>query len=145
MAQNPDKAVLNSIYRNAKTGVEAITDLLPKVSDRAFKADIMTQQGQYESISKEAASRLINLGTEPVPVGTMQKLGMKMGTAMNTLTNDETSHLAELMIKGSNMGIINMTKVVNGYSSAAPETLGLAQKLIKSEQNNIARLKAYLR
>jgi hypothetical protein len=50
-----------------------------------------------------------------------------------------------MMIKGSNMGIIQMTKVVNGYSDASPETLGLAQKLITTENDNISRLKTYLK
>ncbi|MGM9521054.1 MAG: hypothetical protein ACI3VB_01070 [Oscillospiraceae bacterium] len=145
MAENPDVAVLNSIYRGAKTGEQAINDMLPKTDDRAFTADLETQRDEYVTISKEAATRLVNMGTEPEPVGEMKKLGMKVGVTMNTMTNDETNHLAELVIKGSNMGIITMTKVVNGYQQASPETLGLAQKLITTENDNITRLKTYLK
>ena len=145
MVENVDISVLNSIYRNAKTGAQAIDDLLPKAEDSSFVSDLKTQYKEYESISREAASRIVNLGGEPEPVGEMKKLGMKMGVAMNTMANDETEHLAELMIKGSNMGIVTMTKVVNGHSTASPETLGLAQKLITCEHDNISRLKAYLK
>ena len=145
MVENVDISVLNSIYRNAKTGAQAIDDLLPKAEDSSFVSDLKTQYKEYESISREAASRIVNLGGEPEPVGEMKKLGMKMGVTMNTMANDETEHLAELMIKGSNMGIVTMTKVVNGHSTASPETLGLAQKLITCEHDNISRLKAYLK
>ncbi len=143
--QNVDIAVLNSVYRNAKTGAQAISDMLPKAGDAAFASDLRTQHSEYEDISREAASRICGLGAEPEPVGEMKKLGMKMGVVMNTAMCDDTEHLAELMIKGSNMGIITMTKVINGHSNASPETLGLAQKLITSEHGNIERLKAYLK
>ena len=145
MVENVDISVLNSIYRNAKTGAQAIDDLLPKAEDSSFVSDLKTQYKEYESISREAASRIVNMGAEPEPVGEMKKLGMKMGVTMNTMANDETEHLAELMIKGSNMGIVTMTKVINGHNTASPETLGLAQKLITCEHDNISRLKAYLK
>lgn len=143
--QSIDMAVLNSVYRNAKTGAQAISDLLPKAEDASFVSDLKTQHKEYEDISREAASRIVSLGGEPEPVGEMKKLGMKMGVTMNTMMCDDTEHLAELMIKGSNMGIVTMTKVVNGHSGASPETLGLAQKLITSEHDNISRLKVYLK
>jgi hypothetical protein len=145
MTENADIKVLNSIYKGARVGAEAIDDLMPKVSDTGLTADLETQLQEYESISKEAATRLVNLGAEPQAVSSMKKTGMKMSVTMNTMANDETEHLAEMMIKGSNMGIIQMTKVVNGYSDASPETLGLAQKLITTENDNISRLKTYLK
>lgn len=145
MAVNVDIAVLNSVYRNARVGSQSITDLLPQAADRAFISDLETQKREYDAIGGEAASRIVNLGGHPEPVGEMKKLGMKMGVAMNTMMNDETVHLAELMIKGSNMGIIQMTKVVNGHQNASPEALGLAQKLITFEHDNIERLKTYLK
>ncbi len=142
---NVDIAVLNSVYRNARTGAQAIDDLLPKARDTSFISDLETQRQEYDSIGTEAATRITGLGAAPESVGEMKKMGMKMGVAMNTMTNDETEHLAELMIKGSNMGIVQMTKVINGHREASPETLGLAQKLINCEHDNITRLKAYLK
>ncbi len=145
MAVNSDIEVLNSIYRNAKTGQQAINDLMPMAGDRKFAADLETQCGQYESIGQEAASKLIALGEKPQNVNPVKRAGMKMGVVMYTMTNDETEHLAELMIKGSNMGIIDMTKIINSSQDASPETLGLAQKLVTSEHDNITRLKTYLK
>ncbi len=142
---NVDIAVLNSVYRNARTGAQAIDDLLPKADDSSFISDLETQKREYDSIGGEAASRIVGLGGTPESVGEMKKMGMKMGVAMNTMVNDETGHLAELMIKGSNMGIVQMTKVINGHRDASAETLGLAQKLITCEHDNITRLKAYLK
>ena len=74
----------------------------------------------------------------------MKKAGMKMGVMMNTALDDTTSHMAELMIKGSSMGITQMTKVLNDYQPPRKEVTELANRLITAEQNNIDRLKAYL-
>ncbi len=142
---NVNIAVLNSVYRNARVGSQAISDLLPRAEDASFKSDLVTQKNEYDSIGGEAAERIVGLGGQPEPVGEMKKLGMKMGVTMNTMMNEETGHLAELMIKGSNMGIVQMTKVINGHRDASPETLGLAQKLINCEHDNIVRLKTYLK
>ena len=145
MAENSNIPVLNSIYRGALTGRDAITDLLPSTKDPTFIADLKTQQNQYVSICNEAASRLRAMGKVPEDPSVIQKTGMKLGTKMNTMMNNETDHLAELMIKGSNMGIVNMTKVLNGYPSVSSDTKSLAQQLITAEQNNIERLKQYLK
>ncbi len=144
MQNTPDIEVLNSIYKNAVTGSQAIEDLLPMTEDKRFISDLETQNSEYMTIGADAASQLVNLGAEVEPIGTMKKAGMKMGVVMNTMVNDDTCHLAELMIKGSNMGIIDMTKTINSFSNASPEALGLAQKLIDMEHNNIVKLKEYL-
>lgn len=144
MQNKEDIEVLNSVYKNAVTGSQAIDDLLPMTEDKKFVSDLKTQNGEYMSIGAEAAARLVGLGAEAQPVGAAKKAGMKMGVVMNSMLNDSTCHLAELMIKGSNMGIIDMTKTINSFNNASPEALGLARKLIDMEHNNIVRLKAYL-
>ena len=77
----------------------------------------------------------------------------------NTLCNRETSHLAEMMIQGSSMGIVSLTKALNSFApptqadtqqDAAPPTqpeqqaLDLARATIQAEEDNITRLKVYL-
>ena len=73
-----------------------------------------------------------------------------------TLCNQETSHLAQLMIEGSNMGILSLTRVLNSYAPAAPNpqpdaaqsgedaAAQLARQTIQQEEDNITRLKCYL-
>ncbi|MBQ3404244.1 MAG: hypothetical protein IJG63_02350, partial [Oscillospiraceae bacterium] len=122
----------------------AIQDIMPKVEDSNFMSDIRTQFQQYSDIRVQAEARLLSIGAKPEPVGMMKKAGMKMATEMNTVLSNDTAHLAELMIKGSNMGITNMTKVMNNYTDPDPEVSTLADRLIQTEQQNIERLKVYL-
>ena len=148
MQNNPqmttEVSVLNSIYRGARIGSESIENILPKTEHPAFRDDLRTQEGEYEAIMKEAANRLMEKGNTPDPIGSYKKVTMKAAVEMSTMANCDTSHLAEIMIKGSTMGITNMTKILNGYQNPDPQVAGLAQKLITTEQQNIERLKTYL-
>ena len=63
---------------------------------------------------------------------------------MNTILNTSTSHIAELMIRGSNRGIIDMNKTLNRYPDAKGSAVELAKELMDFEEKNITRLKKYL-
>jgi uncharacterized protein (DUF305 family) len=145
MALTNDESVLNDIYEGAKVGSQAINDLLTKVDDEAFRNDLQVQDKEYQKIRSEAASQLLSRGAEPDDIGTMKKFSVKMSVDMNAMFSSSTSHLAEMMITGSNMGITNMTKVLNSYAKPDPEVKALGEKLISTEEENIQRLKRYLK
>ena len=52
--------------------------------------------------------------------------------------------LAEMMIKGSNNGILEMNKALNHNKEAGEKPIALAKQLIDFETKNIERLKKYL-
>jgi len=145
MDKNDRSEVLNSVYRGAEAGVTAINDLLPGVKNSSFRADLITQRTKYSAIKDSAEQQLCSLGLPPKDIPPLKKAGMTIGTQMNVAMNNDTGHLAELMIRGSTMGITNMTKVLNRYDGSDKNTVDLAQELITTEQQNIDRLKAYLK
>ena len=139
-----EKAILNDIFQSAQIGSKAICDLLPKVENATFRADLKTQDSQYKDIQKDAAGQLMQMGETPQELGTMKKAGMWASVNAQTVINTDTSHLAEVMINGSTMGITNMTKLVNTYQNPNLQVKGLADRLIQMEEQNIQRLKTYL-
>ena len=58
--------------------------------------------------------------------------------------NKTPSHISEMLIQGSTMGIIDITKKIKEYPNADKEILELANKLLKLEQNNVEECKKYL-
>ena len=69
---------------------------------------------------------------------------LKTGIHYNTLLNTSTGHIAELMIKGSNNGILEMEKTLKHNERAGERPSALAQELITFEQKSIENLKKYL-
>jgi hypothetical protein len=53
---------------------------------------------------------------------------------MQTMTNKTASHISEMLIIGSNMGIID----------AEPSIVNLMEKLLRFEENNVQQLKQFL-
>ena len=71
-------------------------------------------------------------------------LMLKGGIQANTLLNTSTSHIAELMIQGSNRGLTSMWKALNHYENAGNESTELARELMDFEEKTIEKLKKYL-
>ena len=63
---------------------------------------------------------------------------------MQTMTDKSPSHIAEMLIIGSNMGIINAVKKLKEYKDAEPDIIALMERLLRFEENNVQQLKAFL-
>ena len=62
---------------------------------------------------------------------------LKSAIHINTLLNTSTSHLAELMIQGSNRGITDMCKSLNHNATEKSMATELARELMDFEEKNI--------
>lgn len=139
-----DYALLNEIYLTGVMGMESIRGLLPKVKSPRFRTDLQHQNDQYQSIAQEADAALNQMGKCPEEPCPSQLAALKLGLCANSLCNRETSHLAEMMIQGSNMGILSLTKVLNTYQEEDTPARALASRTLAIEEENIRRMKAYL-
>ena len=63
---------------------------------------------------------------------------------MNTLADKSSDHIAEMMIQGSIMGVIDMSRSLKRYSQAESSVKKLGEKLIETEENNIQQMKGFL-
>ncbi|MDE7249458.1 MAG: hypothetical protein K2N82_06125, partial [Lachnospiraceae bacterium] len=60
------------------------------------------------------------------------------------MLNTSTSHIAEMLIQGSNRGLTSMWKSVNHHEKAGDVSMEIANELMDFEEKNIERLKQYL-
>ena len=75
----------------------------------------------------------------------MKKAMMKTVLHWNALLSPPPQHIAEMMIRGSTMGAIQMSKRINAYRyTAGEEALMLAERLLKVEEETVERMKAFL-
>ena len=137
--------LLQDVVRNARTGEAAIGQLMDKVESPEMRSELDRELRQYRDAARQAESALSAAGGTPEPVGMMQKAGMWVGTQMNTLTDRSNAHIAEMVIQGATMGIIEMTRARNSYPDADPGATGLASRFIVEQNDIIDRQKAYLK
>ena len=136
--------LLQDVVRNARTGEEAIEQLLNKVESQEMRGELDRELHQYRDAARQAESALAAAGGTPEPVGMLSRAGMWVGTQMNTLTDRSNAHIAEMVIQGATMGIIEMTKARNTYADADPGATGIASRFIVDQNDIIERQKVYL-
>lgn len=145
--QNPTVKVLDKIYKNVRMGSQSLIDIMPKVKDEKFRSDLTVQLTGYEGYASKAAAMLEGYGVKPEDENFFTKAGAKVGMAMNTMVDATTSHIAEMVIKGSNMGITDMQKLINDYDDSSlceRDAVSLAKEIVKFEEHNLEKVKAYL-
>lgn len=135
---------LNYIYQNAEMGIVGIDDIITKVKDEKFEKLLQEQKSDYENICKEAINILKKYGKEQKELNKMAKMSSYMMVKMKTMNDCSTSNLAKMMMEGSNKGIIEITEKLNAYNEPDEEITALANKLLKTEQNNLDDLKTFL-
>ncbi len=136
--------LLNYVLQNSQMGVESLSQLVDIANDQTFCQHLKTQLGEYQSIYDEARAMIHASGQEEKGVSPMTKGMAKLSIGMKTMRDQTPSHISEMIIQGSTMGVIDATKNQKEYATADPNILALNNRLLQIEQNNIDLLKKYL-
>ncbi len=139
-----DVAVYREIQRNTDMAMKAIDTISDKVFDDGLAMHIARQAIKYSEIHNEATKQLVAAKAVSYQGNHLSDMMLKAGIHYNTLLNTSTGHIAELMIKGSNMGVLEMEKILNHNEEAGAKSTSLARQLIDFEGNNVKRLIKYL-
>lgn len=145
MAENTRSAeFLNKVYQNAQMASESIAIVSQKVQDKNLLSDLNTQHQQYTAITSKATTELSNENQLPQEKSAMSQTMVWGGIQMNTMFDKSPDHIAEMMIQGSMMGIIDMTRTIKQYSDIPQNIKALGYELVTIEENNVQRMKNYL-
>ena len=63
---------------------------------------------------------------------------------MKTLTDDTTSKLSELLMQGTNMGIIEGRRLINQNPHAEESIKNILHEFVTMQENSLETFKAYL-
>ncbi len=141
---NGNAELLNFVYQNAQMGVDTIKQLADIVEDSDMAAHLGKQYDEYKCILDSAKSLLNNGGYDEKGIGAFDKAKTYLMVNIQTLKDKSASHIAEMLIIGSNMGIIQAIRNLKKYRQAEPDIVELMKKLLDFEENNVRRLKAFL-
>ncbi len=136
--------VLDELHKGACMGMDAISFILEKVEDEDFRKTLENQYNGY----KDIASKIENLypeysEKEPHETSTMNKVMTWWGIEMKTMSDDTTSKLAELIMQGTNMGIIEGRRLLN-QKDTEKQVEEIAQEYVAMQEADVEDLKKYL-
>ena len=140
---NETVQLLQDVVRNARTGRDAVEQLMNK-TDGAMKEELSKERERYVDTQRAGEQALLDAGGRAEPSGPMARAGMWMGIQMETLADRSDAHIAEIVIQGATMGVIEMTKALNTYDAADPAARGLASRFVVQQNETIERQKGFL-
>ena len=136
--------VLDELNKGACMGKDAIHFILDKVKDKDLKKELNNQYQKYKSISDRINKIYNQYNKEDTPHETsaMNKIMTWYGIEMKTFMDQSTSKIAELLLQGTNMGIIEGRKLLN-HKHTNEEVRELAQEYVDMQEDAVEKLKSF--
>lgn len=136
--------ILNEINKGIKMGMDSISTISEKVIDTNLKDDLQFEYNEYNEILNEVNTELAKYDKLPEEVNPAQKMMGWIDVQISTLNDNSDSKIAEMLVKGTNMGIINGVKLLNNNPDTDQNIKNILNEFIKFQENNVEKLKKYL-
>lgn len=144
MEQNQNQDLLEEVYRATQMGLEGIRAVTPKIEDTQLKKEIRREEAVYQKFVSRAEEMLAAKSAIPQTHDGVKKAMLWGSVQMNTLMDSSPEHMAELLINGTTMGIVDMTKKISELGDSDAGARRLAEDFINFEEKSVEQLKKYL-
>lgn len=135
---------LDEVNKGAEMGMQAIHFLLEKVEDKKFKEVLEGEYHKYQKIVDQVSTIYDEYSDKsPHQVNTMEKMMTWYGIEMKTFTDTSNSKIAELLLKGTNMGIIEGRKILNN-KNIDKKVNKIIDAFVCMQEDSVEILKAFL-
>ncbi|WP_290773203.1 hypothetical protein [Anaerofustis sp.] len=136
--------LLEFIFKNAKMGSTTIEDLIDINEDLKFREELIHEKETYDDFIKKANKLMKKMGKEVKDLSYFNELQSYIMIKMETLKDKSCEHIAGMLMQGSTMGIVQITKKLREYKDSDREVVKLAKRLLEIEEENFFELKKYL-
>lgn len=144
MQHSENAELLSGIYKLSKTGMEATKAVIQKTEQSELRDELEEQYNDYSEAASKTEQELVAEGIMPKDLDLFTKAVMWGSIKMHTLNEVSPEHIAEIMINGTTMGIVDLTKHVGECGNADEKIRSYAKDFIKNEERHIENLKVFL-
>ena len=143
--ENQNLNILDEVNKGATMGMDAISYVSEKVEDNDFKKVLDTEYNKYKDISNRVNNLYDNYSSkEPHKTNAMNKMMTWYGIQMKTMVDDTTSKISELLMQGTNMGIIEGRRLLNQNQNIEPDVKDILNDFVVMQEDSVETLKKYL-
>lgn len=143
--QKVNKDVLDELNKGCVMGMDAIRDILDKVEDNNFKKVLEDEFDKYKDIHRRIEEKYEEYSREdPTETSAMNKIMTSMMTDMKLLNDHSNSKIAELLMQGTNMGIIEGKKLLNHKEHLDKEVELILKDYIEMQEASVETYKKFL-
>lgn len=145
MELTDNQKLLNAIYQNLGIAIQSIDNLMPIAKDRKIEKELSKEHSDYNIYLKECTMLAKAKDFDLKGNSFFDKAKLWTSIKLTTISDKSCQHISEMMIIGTNMGIIDLAKANANLKKADGDTRELANKLEKFERQNIEILFEYLK
>ena len=134
-------ALLHTLFSCAQMGHDNCEKLMTYIQDNAFYDVVHSQRNAYRRMLQKVEDALQE---EPEGKSALQKAMAQCMIGLQTLTDRSASHLAEMMLQGGLMGVVEMHKALHAHPRASLRAKRLCAILLQLQQDHMEALKRFL-
>ncbi len=144
--ENNNLNVLDEVNKGATMGMDAISMINEKTHDAKLKETLQVEFNKYNKISERVNNLYSQFTTEKKPHETnkMNKMMTWYGIQMKTITDDTPSKLSELLMQGTNMGIIEGRRLLNHNQRIDDNVKNILNDFVSMQEDSVETLKKFL-
>ena len=136
--------VLDELNKGTCMGMDAISFVIDKVNDKELEKELKIQYNKYKDISKKIKKLYPEYSDKkPHDTSAMNKVMTYYGIEMKLMSDSSSSHIAELLMQGTNMGIIEGRRLLN-TKDINKDIHKLLKEYIDMQEDAIEVLKTFL-
>ena len=136
--------ILDELNKGCSIEIQAIDMIIKKNNNKEFHDFLVEFNDCYIDMSEEIKDLYKEYSDEEIhEVNEMEKVMTWFGIEKDTFVDTSVSKLADLLINGTNMGIIEGRKILN--NKKMDESIHkICEKYIKFQERYVEKLKNYL-
>lgn len=144
MNEEKNVNVLDELNKGCCMGMDAMEFIMEKVTEKDFKSLLEKQYADYKKIHDKINELYPEYSSkEPHETSKANKVMTWYSIQMKTITDSTTSKLAELLLQGTNMGIIEGRKLLN-HKDTDKDVEKLIDEYVKMQEVCVEKLKKFL-
>ena len=140
-----NKDVLDELNKGCTMGMDAIRDILEKVEDKKLRKVLEGEFDKYKVIHHRIEEKYEEYSIEdPTETNIVNKVMTSWMTDMKLMKDHSDSKIAELLLQGTNMGIIEGKKLLNHKEHLDKEVEKIIKDYIDMQEHSVEIYKQYL-
>ena len=136
--------LFDDAFKNVRMGSYAIDCIIDKIEDLKLVGLINKQNEFYLEMAKKLETLAAQNHLTPKDLNVMLKTSSYVGINLKTLFNKNSSHITEMLIQGTTMGITTLIKEMNQGTNINTNLIELAKEIVGSQEKFVESLKDFL-
>lgn len=136
--------LLKECSSGCKMAIKSVKHVREYTKDEKLLELLEAYGEKHSRLEEDIAELLEDYHKEEKEPAMMASACAWMNVEMKMMIHPDDQQVAKLMMDGCNMGIQSVSEYINKYSDASKESMEIARKLVKIEEDFMQEMKAYV-